>query len=69
MRVAMADDSFKFSHAEKGLSRFPPNIEQITVEHDPLRTWLVVRRNDTQLRFPLNEDDCHHLAKLLTGEV
>ena len=63
------DDSFKFSHAEKGLSRFPPNVEQITLERDPLRTWLIVRKNDTQLRFPLNEDDCRHLAALLTREA
>ena len=56
-----------FSHAETGLTRFPPNVEQITVERDRFCTWLVVRRNDTTLRLPLNEADCHHLALLLSG--
>jgi hypothetical protein len=34
----MADqDAFVFSHADKGLTRFPPNVEQISVEHE----WLL----------------------------
>jgi hypothetical protein len=61
----MADASFDFSHAEKGLTRFPPNIEQISVERETTRTWLVARRNDIVLRFPLREEDCRHLAALL----
>lgn len=60
-------DDFAFAHAEKGMTRFPPNVEQITVERESVRTWLVTRRNDTILRFPLTEADCCHLAKLLTG--
>jgi hypothetical protein len=55
----------EFSHAEKGMTRFPPNIEQITIEHETTRTWLICRRNDIVLRFPLNESDCRHLAALL----
>jgi hypothetical protein len=62
-------DAFSFSHAKKGMTRFPPNIEQISVEHESLRTWLVVRRNDLELRFPLTDADCHHLASLLTQEA
>jgi hypothetical protein len=61
----MHEDSFAFSHAAGGLSRFPPNVEQITIERDAMRTWLVVRRNETMLRFPLSEEDCRHLAMLL----
>jgi hypothetical protein len=60
---AMSDASF--SHAEKGLTRFPPNVEQISVEHEETCTWLVTRRNDVLLRFPLSPDDCQHLANLL----
>jgi hypothetical protein len=60
-------DQELFSHAEKGITRFPPNVEQITVEHESLRTWLIVRRNDTTLKFPLTDDDCEHLAALLRG--
>jgi hypothetical protein len=66
--VNMADPSFDFSHAEKGLTRFPPNVEQISVEHESMRTWLVMRRNDVMLRFPLTEEDCRHLAVLLTQD-
>jgi hypothetical protein len=65
----MAEPSFDFSHAETGLTRFPPNVEQIKVEHETLRTWLVTRRNDIVLRFPLSEDDCRHLAALLTAAL
>ena len=58
-----------FTHAEKGLARFPPNIEQITVERDTPYTWLVARRNDVELRFPLAEADRRHLANLLLGDL
>jgi hypothetical protein len=61
----MADPSFDFAHAEKGLTRFPPNVEQITVERESTCTWLIARRNDVVLRFPLRDEDCHHLAALL----
>ncbi len=61
----MTNDAFAFAHAETGLSRFPPNIEQITVDRGASRTWLVVRRNDVILRFPLSDADCQHLAELL----
>lgn len=47
------------------MTRFPPNVEQITVERDPSVTWLVTRRNDVVLRFPLTDEDCCHLAALL----
>lgn len=57
-----------FTHSELGLARFPPNVEQITVERENLRTWLIVRRNETILRFPLREEDRRHLVKLLSGE-
>ena len=60
-------DAFAFYHADKGMTRFPPNVEQISVEHEHLRTWLIVRRNDVKLRFPLCEADCRHLATLLIG--
>jgi hypothetical protein len=60
-------DAFAFSHADNGMTRFPPNVEQISVEHESLRTWLTVRRNDVKLRFPLTEADCRHLAGLLIG--
>jgi len=66
----MAENSaFEFSHAKQGMTRFPPNVEQITVEHESVLTWLVTRRNDVTLRFPLTSVDCEHLASLLKKEV
>jgi hypothetical protein len=54
-----------FSYAERGMTRFPPNVEQISVEAQGATIWLVARRNDVHLRFPLSRDDAMHLAKLL----
>jgi hypothetical protein len=56
-----------FEHADHGMTRFPPNVEQITVKRETGRTWLVARRNDVELRFPLTGGDCSHLAGLLTA--
>lgn len=71
----MSEHSFPFSHAERGMTRFPPNVESIAVERDACnvvrgdfiedRVALVVRRNDVTLRFPLTADDCRHLMGLL----
>lgn len=55
----------KFSHGEIGLTRFPPNVEQLTIRRETAVTWLVARRNDVELKFPLDADDCRHLAGLL----
>jgi hypothetical protein len=54
-----------FSHVSNGMTRFPPNVEQLRVEFEPSATGLVARRNDIELRFPLNEGDRRHLARLL----
>ncbi len=62
----MAISNELFAHAENGMTRFPPNVEQILVERESLRTWLIVRRNDMKLKFPLTDDDCEYLAALLT---
>jgi len=59
------NDMAIFSHGEAGMTRFPPNVEQITVVHDSTVTWLCVRRNAVELRFPLSDNDRRHLAKLL----
>ena len=63
----MPDPSFDFNHAKSGLTRFSPNVEQISVKREATRTWLVTRRNDITLSFPLREEDCRHLAALLLG--
>lgn len=47
------------------MTRFPPNIEQITVATEGETVWLKARRNEVELAFPLSRDDALHLAKLL----
>jgi hypothetical protein len=61
--------AMEFSHAKSGMTRFPPNIEQLRIERDATVTWLIARRNDVELRFPLHEDDRRHLARLLLGDL
>lgn len=58
-----------FHHAATGMTRFPPNVEQITVVRESGVTWLIARRNDVALRFPLDAADRAHLVGLLTIEV
>ena len=64
----MSDPSFDFHHAVAGMTRFPPNVEQISVEREHTRMWLVTRRNDVVLRFPLTDADCEYLVRLLRGQ-
>jgi hypothetical protein len=54
-----------FSHAENGMTRFPPNVEQLKVMRESGVIWLIVRRNNLELKFPMNDDDCRYLAGLL----
>jgi hypothetical protein len=58
----------EFSHAEYGMTRFPPNVEQITIRYDLGASWLVARRNEVELKFPLTREDCEHLAALLLAD-
>ncbi len=59
----------KFSHADGGMTRFPPNVEQLSIIRESTITWLVARRNDIELKFPLDEEDRRHLAALLLGDL
>jgi hypothetical protein len=61
-------DDASFTCAPHGLARFPPNIEQVTVESESGRVWLTARRNDTVLRFPLDRETADHLTFLLRRE-
>jgi hypothetical protein len=56
-----------FDHGQVGLTRFPPNVEQITVKRENGLVWLIARRNETELKFPLNSGDCEHLISLLSS--
>jgi hypothetical protein len=65
--VTAAIEVSPFGHAESGLTRFPPNVEQLTVEVQGNTTYLMARRNDVELRFPLSRDNALFLATLLAG--
>lgn len=49
------------------MTRFPPNVEQIAVRREGGRVWLIARRNEVELSFPLSVADVVHLARLLVG--
>lgn len=59
----------RFCHAQRGMTRFPPNVESLTVERAGGWVWLVARRNDAEMRFPLAPEDVEHLVTLLKGEA
>ena len=59
----------EFSHAERGMTRFLLNIAQLRVACESMTMWLIARRNEIELRFPLNEKDRVHLAGLLLGDL
>jgi len=63
----MDTSATKARHLPTGLVKFPPNIHGIYVERsrNSGRVTLVLRQNDTYLRFVLDDDDCRHLAALL----
>jgi hypothetical protein len=46
----------KFSHAEDGMTRFPPHVEQLMGAHESMCIQLVARWTDVELRFPLDCD-------------
>jgi hypothetical protein len=54
-----------FHHAAQGMTRFPPNVERVTVDVAGSIAWLNVSRNEINLAFPLQAADCRHLATLL----
>lgn len=54
-----------YTPTELGVSRFPPNVEVVAVEAGPTRVWLTMRRNDTELAFPLDPAAARHVAGLL----
>lgn len=47
------------------MTRFPPNVEQISVEPAAFGAWLRVRQNGTRMEFPLEPADIEHLIALL----
>lgn len=54
-----------FHHAPAGLTRFPLNVEQISVIGTRDRVFITMRRNDVYLQFSLTRADCEHLAAML----
>ena len=52
--------------ADRGMTRFPPNVESLSVEWSGDTAILAARRNDTVLRFPLDVETRLHLVRLLS---
>ena len=59
------ENQVTFRQTEKGLVRFPANIELLSVERQGDRLVLVATRNEIELRFPLLPEEAKHLAGLL----
>lgn len=53
---------------ENGIVKFPVNVHSLLVErsHSSGYTRVIAKQNDTVLSFVLDDDDCKHLAALLT---
>ncbi len=59
-----------FTHAELAITRFPPNIEQVSVKHcEDGIAYLTARQNNIKLEFRLNREDRKHLMHLLSGQT
>lgn len=54
-----------YTHAECGMTRNPPNVEQISVRVEGETAYLRLRRNDVEMSLPLKGADCRHLCGLL----
>jgi hypothetical protein len=58
----------KAKHLDKGIVKFPVNVHSLLIERGQASgyTRLIAKQNDTVLSFVLDDDDCRHLADLLT---
>jgi hypothetical protein len=58
----------KAKHLDKGIVKFPVNVHSLLVERSKTNghTRVTAKQNDTVLSFVLDDDDCRHLAELLT---
>jgi len=69
MTTAPAD--IKAKHLDDGIVKFPPNIQSLRVDYSAISgyTQITARQNDVSLLFVLDDDDCRHLAALLTKNL
>lgn len=61
----------KAKHLDDGIVKFPPNVQSLRVDHSAVSgyTQIIARQNDVSLVFVLDENDCRHLATLLTKNL
>jgi len=59
----------KAKHTDNGIVKFPVNVHSLLVERSQTSgyTRVIAKQNDTVLSFVLDDDDCAHLAELLTA--
>jgi hypothetical protein len=60
--------AIKAEHTPTGLVKFPVNVHSLQVERSDTsgHVRVVAKQNDITLSFLLDDDDCRHLAALLT---
>jgi hypothetical protein len=60
--------AIKAKHTEQGIVKFPVNLQALQVERSETSdyTRVIATQNDVALSFILDDDDCRHLAELLT---
>jgi len=60
--------AIKAEDIANGIVKFPVNVHSLLVERQSSGyTHVVAKHNDTVLSFVLDDEDCQHLAALLTG--
>lgn len=61
--------AIKAERIENGIVKFPVNVHSLLVERSQSSgyTRVIAKQNDTVLSFVLDDDDCQHLAALLTA--
>jgi len=61
-------NAVKAKRTDNGIVKFPVNVHSLLVERQTSGyTRVIAKQNDTILSFVLDDDDCEHLAALLTS--
>jgi hypothetical protein len=61
--------AMKAKHTDNGIVKFPVNVHSLRVERSQASgyTRVIAKQNAVELSFVLDDDDCQHLAALLTA--
>jgi hypothetical protein len=61
----------KAKHLDDGIVKFPPNVHSLRVQFcvETGNTQITAKQNGVILTFVIEDDDCRHLARLLTAHI